>query len=151
RTRWFPIRDAVKHVHATGDHQAGNFGANSLNNVARQARAIRQASSVRTRPFLRSQQLVEQIAVTLLDIDELIAGAIGKLGRRDVVMDETFEAVVREHGIIGVSRLAGRLVNDRTRIQDRVMYCDEGLQIAVPPRMGKLQADDEIVIAAASL
>ena len=96
------------------------------------------------RPFEGAQQLVAEVAVARLDVDEVEPRLLGELGRPYVVADERPQLVVGEQRCVrsGSDGLVEqRVATHRDRARPPV-----GLR--VPPRMGQLDADHEIVGAA---
>ena len=57
------------------------FGANAFDDLAHEARAVFQAAAIGAGPVDRAQEFVAEIAVAMLDIDEIKAALLGPLGR----------------------------------------------------------------------
>ena len=55
----------------------GASGANALDNLAHEPRAIFQAAAVGTGPIDRAEEFMAEIAVTVLDVDEIVAAGLG--------------------------------------------------------------------------
>ena len=70
-----PEWNTVKHVEPGGDDQPRHLGAKAFEDVTSQAGAIVETASKRSRPGLGGQQLTQEIAMTLLEVDELIAAS----------------------------------------------------------------------------
>src|SRR5262249_31062737 len=140
------VGDTVEHVQARGDDEAGRFGTDAGDDVAGQARAVLQAAAVAPRPRLRGQQLVQQVAVALLDVYELEPDPLGQLRRGHVMIDQPAQVVVVEKRVIRVNDPAGRLVHDRARVEDGVVEGDQRPAVAVAAGVRQLQADDEVIV-----
>src|SRR5207244_5343623 len=100
-------------VQAGGDDEVGHRGANGSDNVACQAGAILETTAEGARSCPGRQQLTEQVAVALLDVNEIEADAPGEAGGRDVGVDEPAQGIVVEQRI-------GR-VDARERIEEGVV------------------------------
>ena len=129
------IRDAVEDVQPGGEHQVGHCGADRREDVAGQPGAVLVSCRRSGRARLRRQQLVEQVAVALLDVDELEADVTGELRRGDVVVDEPLRSVVVDQRIAGVdlAPCADRAAGRATAIS--------GVRVAVPAGVRQLQAE----------
>src|SRR5579871_4543941 len=79
------IRNAVVDIQPRGKDEAGNFRPDGSEDVPRQAGTVFQAPAKWPGAGLGSQQLAEQIAVALLDVDKLKAATMGQPGSRDIV------------------------------------------------------------------
>ena len=60
------------------------------------ARAVFQAAAISAGPIDRAQEFVAEIAVAMLDIDEIEAALVGALGCDDVVFDQPLDLVVAD-------------------------------------------------------
>ena len=89
--------------------------------LANEPSTVLERAAVLPRPAPRSQQLVEQIAVALLQIDEVEADSVCTIGRGRVTVLQPVELVVGHEMIVRGSRPPGRLINDRERIEQWVV------------------------------
>ncbi len=80
---WFE-RDKIKRAEAHADFQSRGFGANAGHDFPKHSRAVFQRAAIRPRPRVRSQQLVQQIAVAMFDVHEIRADFSRDFGRRNV-------------------------------------------------------------------
>src|SRR5262249_30328662 len=97
------------------------------------------------------EQLAEQVAVALLQVDEIEPGAERERGRLDVTILEAIQLVVGDQRVIGPRRGAGGLVDDRPRIEQRVVLRKDPPGDAVAARVRELEADEEVGIVAPRL
>ena len=90
----------------------------------------------------RAEQLVTEIAVAVLDVDEIEAGSRGDAGRVDEALDERVELVVREQ----MRRHAGGKapVEHRMHVRGHRRPAAAGIRPRVTSRVGELQADEQI-------
>src|SRR5262249_26506936 len=88
------VGEAVVDIQPCGDHQAGDLAADSRQDVPGQARAVLQAAAVGARPGFGRQQFAQQIAVALLDVDELEAAAVRQPGGGNVLVHQAAQVVV---------------------------------------------------------
>ena len=115
------VRDAVVYVHPRGDHQVRNFGADGGDDIAGQAGAVLVAAAERAGTAAGAEQFAEQVAVALLDVDEVEANATGHPGGRDVGVDQPAQGIVIEQGI-------GR-IDTGERIEEGVVVTDKGCKV----------------------
>ena len=87
-----------------------------------------------------------EIAVAMLDVDEIEAEVGGDAGGAVEVFDDAFDFGVGEDGIVGVE-LEARVEN-RVAIEDARLGLVRSVGAAVAAGVGELEADDEVVGAA---
>ena len=145
-----PVRDAVVSVEPRGEQQVGRFIADAADHLADQPRPVFETAAVRTRAVLRREQFRKQVAVALLEIDEVDADLRGQAGRGDVLILDPLEFVIREERIRIVDRPAGRLV-DGERVEQGIVRGQQRPAVSVAARVGDLQADEQIGVAAAGV
>ena len=125
------MRHDVERRQAHHDFQSRHRGANAVDDLAHEARAILEAAAERSRTLVRAEQLVPEIAVTVLDVDEPKARVGGQLRGRDEVVDQPADLGVGqhadrrrkpaiEHGIGDRGQRFGTLVQVRLRETARV-------------------------------
>ena len=83
------------------DLQPRRFGANALDNLAHEARAVFQAAAIGAGPIDGAEEFVAEIAVTVLDVDEIVAAGLGALRGDDIVIDQPLDLVVADHRPVG--------------------------------------------------
>ena len=90
-------------------------------------------------PIPGAQQLVSEVAVTVLDVDEVEAGGARHDGGADEVADQGVELGVGE----GADRRAGReaAIEDRVRVGRDRLPASARVRPRVAARVGELQAD----------
>ena len=93
-TRSLAKRNTVKNVHARGNDEAGNFTANSADDVLCQPGAIFQAAAIGTRTGFCRQQLAQEISMALLDIHKLETDLVRQPSRGDIIICQALEAIV---------------------------------------------------------
>ena len=93
-----------------------------------------------------AQEFVSEIAMAMLEVDELIAAGLRLFGGPDVIFDQAADLVVRHHG--PRIRIAELPVEDRMAVEDLRLESRVVVRLAETARMGELQADDEAVVAA---
>ncbi len=87
-----------------------------------------------------------KIAVTMLDVDEVVTAKLGALRRDHEIFDQALDLVVADH------RPAGRIAE--FLVEQRMVIGDDGFEFGIVVRfaeaagMGELQTDDEVVLAA---
>ena len=138
--RRLAIGNRIIDVDPTGDYQAGHFTADRGDDVARQPGAILQAAAVESGSLPGREQFAQQVAMALLDIDELIADPVRTAGGGDIRINQSAQLVVRQQRI-------GR-VELHARIEERIVHRKQRPAIAVAPRVRELQADHEVIVAA---
>ena len=84
--RTFLVRKAIEDIQAGGEHHAGAGVANPCDDVADEPRSMVERAAVPARARPGRQQLVQEIAVTLLDVDEVKSDLMGEPRGRDVVI-----------------------------------------------------------------
>ena len=117
-------RHGIERGKPHADLQPRRFGANALDDLAHEARAVLQAAAVRTGPVDRAEEFVAEIAVAMLDVDEIVTAGLGALGRDDIIVDQPLDLVVADHG--PVRRIAEFAIEQRMVIGDdriRIWCC----------------------------
>lgn len=115
------IRDAVEDVQAGGDDPAGILGPDASHQLADEASPVLQRAAILARARPGGEELVEQVAMALLDIYEVEADPVGQGGCLGVVVLETVELVVGQERIVGTDGPSRDLVSDGPGIQERVV------------------------------
>src|SRR5690606_7570988 len=118
------------------------FGADAGDDFAQEPRPVLERAAIGAGPRTGAQQLVSQVAVTVLDVDEREAGARGEHRGADEVVDERTESRVRDD-----RRVAGHA---DARVELRMTVGDDRLGPAgtgsrEAAGVGELQADQEVV------
>ena len=90
-------RHHVERRQPDDDAQAGDRGADALDDRAEEPRAVLERSAVASRPLPRAEQLVPEVAVAVLDVDEREARVPRELRRVDESLDQPIEIVVGQH------------------------------------------------------
>ena len=134
------VRHDVERREADHHLQPRHGGANAVDDLAHEARAVFEAAAEPSRALARAEQLVAEIAVAVLDVDESEPGFSGQRCGRDEVVDHAADLIVGQHA-------------DRTRkpaIEDGVRHGGQRLGTLVPvglrktARVGQLKPDVEI-------
>ena len=74
------------------DLEAGRLGPDAGHDLAQEPGAVLEAAAVRPGPVDGAQELVAQIAVAVLDVDEVEARPLGELRRPDEVGDDPLDS-----------------------------------------------------------
>ena len=90
------VRHDVERGEAHDDLQPGRRGANAVDDLAHEARAVLEAAAERPGPLVRAEQLVAEIAVAVLDVDEAKARVGRQLRGGDEVVDQPAQLVVAQ-------------------------------------------------------
>ncbi len=93
-------RHEVNGAVAHRDAQAGSLGPDAGNDLAQEARAVLEAAAVGTGAVDGAQELVAQVAVTVLDVDEVEACLLGEHRGPHEVGDDLLDLGVAHHGIV---------------------------------------------------
>ncbi len=88
--------DAIIDVEPAGDQEAGYFVSDALDDVAGQPGAVLIAATIEAGAGAGGEEFVEQIAMALLDIDELKASLKSDMGSGDECIFEPLKIVVTE-------------------------------------------------------
>src|SRR6516162_9426097 len=91
------VWNAVENAQSRPQDQVGYLSANSGENLAGQPRAILVIAPIAAIIPFRRQHFIEQIAMTLLDIDEIEPGSARQLCRSDIVRYEFAKPAIAEH------------------------------------------------------
>ena len=91
------MRDHVERREAHHHFQSRRSGADAIDDLAHEARAVLEAAAKRSGTLVGAEQLVPEIAVAVLDVDEPKARVGGQLRGRDEVVDQPAELVVAQH------------------------------------------------------
>ena len=75
--------DAIKDVEPAGDQEAGYFVFDTLDDVTGQPCAVLVAATIGAGPGAGGEEFVEQVTMTLLDIDKLKACLESDMGSGD--------------------------------------------------------------------
>ena len=95
-------RDAVVDVHPRGEDDVRDRGPDRVEDVAGQSGAVLEAAAVRAGPVAGTEQFVQQVAVALLDVDEVEADGPGQARGGDVVVDQPLQLVVGDERVSGL-------------------------------------------------
>src|SRR5690606_12962026 len=117
--------------------------AHALDDLAQEPRPILEGASVRTRARVCAQKLVAQIAMAMLEIDELRAAGLGDSRRANESLDQCPDLVVRHHRIVGPQALLA--VEHRVAIEDLRLGLVLPKRSAEPAGMRELKADEQVV------
>jgi hypothetical protein len=97
--RALAVGNAIEHVEPRRDRQTGNRGTDGANDVPRQPGAILQAAAVPAGSPLGRQQLAKQVAMALLDVDEVVSDLVGQLRGCDIVIHQPSEVFIGDKRI----------------------------------------------------
>ena len=86
--------------------------------------------------------------MALLDVDEIETSRLRELGGLDVAVLKPVELGVGDQGRIRPGGRAGGLVEDRPRIEQRVVLSQDRPLERVAARVSQLEADEQVVVAA---
>ena len=121
----FRVRDAVEDVQPGGQDEARGALADAGDDLADEPRPVLERAAVLARARPGGQQLVQEVAMALLEVDEIEAGPSRQRGRLDVPVLQAVELGVGDEGKSGPAVGAGGLVDDRPRIQQRVVLGED--------------------------
>src|SRR5262245_17756095 len=139
------IGDAVIAVHARGNEQFRELTADPADDVADKAGAILEAAAVLAGAIFCREQLRQQIAVALLEIDEIITDLRRQFCCRNKLIFDPFQVVVGQQRKTGIDKSSGAAVA-RERIEKWFMRCQQRLFVAVAYGVRQLQPDDDIAV-----
>ena len=122
-------RHGIERAQPHADAQARRFGADALDDLAHEARAVFEAAAIRSGPVDGAEEFVAEIAVAVLDVDEIVAALLGALGRDHVVVDQPLDLVVADH------RPARRIAE--LAVEQRVVIGDDRLELGVVVRLAE--------------
>ena len=146
-----PVRSALERRDVEGrepnaDRQAGSGAADPLDDPGEQPEAVVERAAVAAGAVAGGEQLVEQVAVAVLDVHEVEAGVGGEPGGVDVALDEPVQLLVVQdrRGACADAPVQHRVALDRARRR---------LPRRATPaaRVGELQTDHQVVGAAVGL
>ena len=89
--------------------------------------------------------------MALLQVDEIKPGPGRQHRRLDVAILQPIELGVGNERKVWPGRRAGGLVDDRSRIQQRIVLGENRPATAIAAGMGELKANQEVIVAAARL
>src|SRR5262249_19729762 len=121
----------------------------TFDDLPQEAGAVLEAAAVTAGARARAQELMAQIAVAVLDVDEVVAAVARAFRRDDVVVDEAAHLVVAHDGTIG--GVAELPVEDGMPVGDPRLEFRVVVRLAEASRMRELQADDEAVVISGCL
>ena len=82
------MRHHVERGEADHHFQSRRGGADAIDDLAHEARAVFEASAKTSRTLVGAQQLMPEIAVTVFDVDEPKTGVGRQLRGRDEIVDQ---------------------------------------------------------------
>ena len=139
-------RHRVERRQPNANLQPRRFDANALDDLTHEARAVFQAAAIGAGPVDRAEKFVAKIAVTMFDVDEIVAAGLGALGGDNIVVDQRLDFVVGDHR--PVRRIAEFAVEQRMVIGDDRFELGVVVRLAETAGMRELQSDDDVVLAA---
>ncbi len=92
--------DEVEGAEANTDIEVGMVRPDAGHDLAKKARPIFEGAAIRSGAGEAAQELVAQVAVTVLDVHELIAEVGRHIGRPDVVVDQPLDLVVGQDRVV---------------------------------------------------
>ena len=137
-----PARHLVEEREAHADAQARRRGAHRVDRAEREPRArLERRAAVATAARPRGEELVQQVAVTVLDVDERVASALRDRGGAREVPDQRIDLGIREDGRV--------VTHVRARIEQRVPERDArparaGIGHRPAPAVRELEADHRL-------
>src|SRR5438105_6022750 len=125
------------------DFEVRRNGPDARDDLAKKPGAVLEASAITSRARDGAQELVTEVAVTVLDIDKVEPNVGGALAAGD--------KIIHQPGNLGVghARIIGR--NAKSRVEHRMVIEDGRLDLHLlvgprkPPRVGQLKADQKVV------
>ncbi len=143
------IRDTVVYVHPGSQRQfVLRFFANASDHVPDQPRPVLETPAVSAFPEPRGQEFGEQVAMALLDVYEVEPQFPGQDRGIHEGIFHPAEFGVRQHRVVRGNRYLALLVHEGNRIGGGIVKGDQRFPVTVPARVGQLQPDHEVVIAA---
>ena len=127
------------------DLQSFALGLNSLDDFAREARAVFEAAAKRAGARVGAEKFVTEISVAMFDIDKLIPDALREFCRGDVFVDQPAKIVIGEE-----NRIIFR-GNMKFAIENRMMIGNLGIEplfVVGPAKAAtvrELQSDEKII------
>ncbi len=112
------IGHEVERREANADRELGRTTADALDHGAQEQRAPRQVAAVPPRAVVTAEKFVQEVAVAVLDVDEVEPGLVGEDRGVDVARGEFVELVVGEQlGVAGADAFVekGVAVRDTRR------------------------------------
>ena len=139
------MRDHIEHGDAHRDRQSGRLGADPVDDITQHARAVVERAPIFPAARFRAQQFVEEVAVTMLEIDEVIADVARHLRRTHESGGDAIQLIVRQY--VEAAGKAGVELWMRVGGERRRRALNRPGEAA---RMGQLQTDVEVVGGARS-
>jgi len=139
------VGDGVVGVQPTAQKEPGHLVLDPLGDGAEEACAVFETSAeIAVLAGKGSVQLGDEVAVAALDVDPVEPGPQGKAGRPDVDVYKAVKLVVGDEGIIGRQVVPG--------VKHLGVMRDDGpggpVGLRVPPRVGKLDDEEGVVVGA---
>jgi hypothetical protein len=128
------------------DQAIGDLPPDPRDQAADEPGPVLQRAAESPGAFAGAEQFVEQVAVALLQVDEVEPERGRPLRGGDVAVREPFQLGVGDQGAPRAGALAGLLVEHRAGIEHGVVLGDHGAADAVAPGVGQLQPDDEVAV-----
>ena len=139
--RALPPGHRVEGGEAHPDAQARGLGADALDDRAQEAGPVLEAAAVAAGPVVRREELVAQVAVAVLHVHELEAGALGQHRGPHVVLGQPVEVLVGQDPDAG----GEAPVEDGVGEGHERLRTVPGVGPAVAAGVGELQAHHEVV------
>ena len=143
------MRHLVKAAQAHAELDGIPTRADARDDVAQDARAVLEAAAELAGPRVRAEELVQQIAVAMLQVHEVRAHVPRELRRADEVLDEPLNLVVGED--LRVARDLELRVENRMPERDTRLVGRLPVRFAETSRVCELESDDEVVRRAVTL
>ena len=125
------------HAHAEPRH----LEADALDDRSEKPGSVLEGPTVAARAVAGAQQLVAEIAVAVLDVDEVEAGSAGQPRRLDEVVDQAVELVIGDHpDPVGEAPVENRVVARR-----KGLGAAPFVGAPVPSGVGELQPYQQII------
>ena len=135
------VREPIVRVHPRGNQEFRPARRNrAAHTFAQQTRAVFVAAAVFARPFVRTQQLAQQVPVAALDVRAVEPGALRQLCRRNQVFPNPVERIVGQNPI-----RRNRVIFLKNRIVVRNQRRWHAVRLAVPPGMRQLAEHQRLV------
>ena len=144
----FVERNAIEDVQPCRDDDVRRHrGANRLDNVARQSRAVLVTAAEGPRPIPCAEQFAQQVPVALFHVDEVEPDRDRELGDRDIGIDEPFQFVVGNDRVIRRDFLTGFSIHNGAWVEDWIVSRKDR-PLTVSARVSELQSEEKIGIVA---
>ena len=142
-------RHSIDSAQSHANSQSGRLSANALNDLTQEASPILKAAPIGSGPCDSTEKLVAEIAMTMLDVDEIVATLLRAFCRNDEVFDQAFDFVVADHRSVG--RVTKLLIEERMVVGDNRFESGVVVRLAKPTRVRELETDDQSAIIARRL